>query len=98
MGVVCVSLPLSSHVRSCLVNSWSSALDWYRYCGVRGICAEGVGCKVSTTVGSQVAGARAGVDAGVGVADDEVVRGAGSTIAGGQEAGLRVGAEGAVGM
>ena len=81
-------------MRSCLVNSWSSTLDWYQYCGVWGIGAEGVGCEVSTAVGGQAAGTRAGADTGVGAADDKVMRGAGSTNAGGQEAGLRVGAEG----
>ena len=94
MGVVCISLPLSSHVRSCLVNSWSSALDWYQYCSVWGIGAEGVGHEVGTTVGGQVAGVRAGMDTGVRAADDEVVRGVGGTNVGGQEAGLRVGVEG----
>ena len=60
-----------------------------------GVGAEGTGHKVSTAMGSQAAGVRAGMDTGVGAVDDEVVRGAGGTNAGGQEAGLRVGAEGA---
>src|SRR6266702_1444281 len=35
------SLPSQIHPSSCLVSAWSSALAWYRYCGVRPVEVEG---------------------------------------------------------
>src|SRR6266702_8687172 len=40
-GVTCSSFPSKIHPTSCLVRAWSSALAWYRYCGVRPVEVDG---------------------------------------------------------